>query len=115
MLHDLYMDIPSLEDDRRQDLRTRLIINIIFEGMDATGIASTRDISAAGLYMNTLALVPEGATLKLRIPLGNEQVIVSARVVYSNPGHGVGVHFYDLSEKARAAMEIVGQERLLAA
>src|SRR5687768_4537843 len=110
MFRDLYWDMLPLEDERRQDGRTRLIIDIFFEGTDTTGIASTRDISAGGLYMNTLASIPDGATLKLRIPLGDEEVIVSARVTYSNPGHGVGVHFYNLSEKERSAMEIIGQE-----
>jgi hypothetical protein len=115
MFSDLFMDTPLLEDERRQDGRTRLIIDIFFEGLDATGVASTRDISAGGLYMNTLAPIPEGAMLKLRIQFGGEQVIASARVVYSNPGHGVGVHFYNLPEQVRAVVEGVGKERRLAA
>jgi succinyl-CoA synthetase beta subunit len=41
----------------------------------------------------------------LRIPLGGEHVIVKADVVYSNPGHGVGVRFHRLSDEAHAVME----------
>jgi hypothetical protein len=115
MFRDHFLDAQSPEDERRQDDRTRLVIDIFFEGTDATGVASTRDISAGGLYMNTLASIPEGTTLRLRIPLGDEQVIASARVIYSNPGHGVGVHFYNLSEKDREAVERASQERRLVA
>ena len=94
--------------DRRQGDRSRLIIDLFFEGVDATGVASTRDISAGGLYMNTLAALPEGAAVLLRIPLGAVQLVVEARVVYSNPGRGVGVHFCGLTQKARATLEQVG-------
>jgi hypothetical protein len=42
----------------------------------------------------------------LRIPLSNDQqVVVNAEVVYSNPGHGVGVRFQGLKEEDRALMQ----------
>ena len=86
--------------------RSRLIVDVYFNGADATGVASTKDISLGGLYMNTQAEVPEGSVLLLRIPLGGEQqVVVNAEVVYSNPGHGLGVRFQGLSEEDRALME----------
>ncbi|HVS21683.1 MAG TPA: PilZ domain-containing protein [Pyrinomonadaceae bacterium] len=92
-------------DERRQHDRSRLIVDVHFEGGDATGVAGTKDISVGGLYLTTQARIPEGATLTLRIPLGNESVIVRADVVYSNPGHGVGVRFHRLPDEARALME----------
>jgi PilZ domain len=95
--------LPS--DERRQHDRSRLIVDVYFDGLDATGVASTKDISAGGLYMNTQALLPEGSVLLLRIPLGAEQVVVNAEVIYSNPGHGVGVQFQGLTERDRALME----------
>jgi hypothetical protein len=50
--------------------------------------------------------LPEGAVLLLRIPLRDEQqVVVNAEVIYSNPGHGVGVRFQGLTEEDRALME----------
>jgi hypothetical protein len=56
--------------------------------------------------MNTQTVVPEGSLLTLRIPLGDdEQVVVNAEVVYSNPGRGLGVRFHGLTEKDRALME----------
>jgi len=93
------------EDDRRQHDRSRLIVDVYFDGRDATGVASTKDISIGGLYMNTQTVLPEGSVLMLRIPLGKEQVVVNAEVVYSNPGRGVGVQFQGLTDNDRALME----------
>ena len=92
-------------EERRHFDRSRLIVDVHFDGADSTGIASTKDISLGGLYMSTQAEIPVGATLALRLPLGSEHVVVKAEVVYSNPGHGVGVKFNELSEQARALME----------
>ncbi len=94
------------QDERRQHDRSRLIVDVYFDGQDATGVASTKDISLGGLYMNTQTVVPEGSLLTLRIPLGaDEQVVVNAEVVYSNPGRGLGVRFHGLTEKDRELME----------
>ncbi len=93
-------------EERRQHDRTRLIVDVYFNGADATGVASTKDISVGGLYMNTQAIIPEGSLLTLRLPFSNEQqVVVNAEVVYSNPGRGVGVRFHGLLDKDRALME----------
>jgi len=101
----LYPAAQRLEEDRRRDDRSRLIIDLFFEGADATGVACTRDISPGGLYMSTLAILPEGAFVLLRVPLGGVQLVLKARVVYSNPGRGVGVHFYDITDEAQELFE----------
>ncbi len=95
---------PS-EDERRWFDRSRVIVDVHFEGGEATGVASTRDISLGGLYMSTQADLPVGTTLTLRLPLGSEHAVVKADVVYSNPGHGVGVRFHRLPETTRTLME----------
>ena len=92
-------------DERRQFDRSRLIVDVHFDGADSTGVAGTKDISLGGLYLSTQERIPEGATLTLRIPLGGEHVVVKADVVYSNPGHGVGVRFHRLSDEAHTMME----------
>ena len=92
-------------EERRQHDRSRLIVDVHFDGAESTGVASTKDISVGGLYMSTRTEIPVGATLALRIPMGNEHVVVKAEVVYSNPGQGVGVKFQDLSEEARSLMQ----------
>src|SRR3982751_316909 len=96
----------SQEDDRRQHDRSRLIVDVFFDGNDATGVASTKDISIGGLYMNTQNVIPEGSLLLIRIPFGpSQQVVTNAEVVYSNAGRGVGVRFQGLSEEAQALLE----------
>jgi PilZ domain len=97
--------LPSPRDERRGDERSRLIVDVFFDGKDATGIASSRDISTGGLFLNTQSNLPEGAVLLLRIPLGEDQIVVNAEVVYSNPGQGVGLRFQGLSEKDRELIE----------
>ena len=97
--------LHSQEERRRSD-RSRLIVDVFFDGKDVTGVASTKDISVGGLYMNTKAEIPEGALLLIRIPFRNdEQVVCNAIVVYSNPGVGVGLKFQGLSEEVRAMLE----------
>lgn len=98
-------DAEMPADERRHFERSRLIVDVFFDGRDATGVASTKDISLGGLYMNTQAVIPEGAVLTLRIPLGAEQVVAEAQVIYSNPGHGVGVRFQGLSDEERELMQ----------
>ncbi|HKP38431.1 MAG TPA: PilZ domain-containing protein [Pyrinomonadaceae bacterium] len=92
-------------DNRRKFDRSRLIVDVHFDGADSTGVASTKDISPGGLYLTTQENIPVGTTLALRIPLGEKYVIVNGEVVYSNPGAGVGVKFRDLSDESRALIE----------
>ena len=100
-----FVNSQTPQDDRRRFERSRLIIDVFFDGADLTGVASTKDISPGGLYMNTQASLPEGAALTLRIPLEGHDVVCNGEVVYSNPGVGVGVTFMGLSEEDRAHLE----------
>ena len=93
-------------DDRRRYDRSRLIVDVFYNGKDATGVASTKDLSVGGFYMNTQAELPEGSVLLVRIPLGDGgQVVANAEVIYSNPGRGVGLRFQGLSEENQALIE----------
>jgi hypothetical protein len=91
--------------ERRHYDRSRVIVDVHFDGGEATGVASTKDISMGGLYMSTQADIAIGDTLALRIPLAGQHVVVKADVVYSNPGHGIGVRFHRLTPEARELME----------
>jgi len=94
------------QDERRNYDRARLIVDVLFDGKDVTGVASTKDISPGGLYMNTQAKIPEGTLLLIRIPFRNDaQVVCNAVVVYSNLGRGVGLRFQGLSDEVRAILE----------
>lgn len=97
---------PPTPDDRRRYDRARLIVDVFFEGNDATGVASTKDISVGGFYMNTQTVIPEGSVLLVRIPFPDgKQVVANAEIVYSNPTRGVGLRFKSLSDENRELIE----------
>jgi hypothetical protein len=96
-----FVNSETPQDERRRFERSRLIIDVFFDGTDLTGVASTKDISPGGLYMNTQAEIPEGAVLTLRVPLEGRDLVCNGEVVYSNPGRGVGVNFQGLSADDR--------------
>jgi hypothetical protein len=100
-----FVNSESPMDERRRFERSRLIIDVYFDGADLTGVAGTKDISPGGLYMNTQAEIPEGSVLMLRIPLEGRDIVCNGEVVYSNPGRGVGVNFQGLSDEDRALLE----------
>ena len=102
------LDDESVEgpEERREYDRSRLIVDVFYNGNDATGVAATKDISVGGFYMNTKADIPEGAVLLVRIPFGEgKQVVANAEVVYSNPERGVGLRFQSLPEESRKLIE----------
>jgi hypothetical protein len=69
-------------------------------------VASTKDISVGGFYMNTQAELPEGAVLLVRIPFSDgRQILANAEVVFTNPARGVGLRFQGWSEENRALTE----------
>lgn len=98
-------DEDRAREERRRYDRSRLIVDVFFDGSDATAVASTKDLSVGGLYMNTQQELPEGGLLTLRLPFTEGDVVVNAEVVYSNPGRGVGVRFHGLSDRSRAIIE----------
>ena len=103
MLDDEIVEGP---EERRHYDRSRLIVDVFYNGNDATGVAATKDISVGGFYMNTKADIPEGAVLLVRIPFGEgKQVVANAEVVYNNPQRGVGLRFQSLSEESRKLIE----------
>ena len=100
-----FVNSESPQDERRRHERSRLIIDVFFDGADLTGVASTKDISPGGLYMNTQAEIPEGSLLTLRLPLAGRDVVCNGEVVYSNPGRGVGLRFHGLTAEHRSIIE----------
>ncbi len=84
--------------ERRGSDRKKLIVDVRFDGGDGTGIANTRDIGVGGLYMTTTADLDTGMPILMSIGVGGQTVNIKGVVVYSDPGHGVGVRFKDLRE-----------------
>lgn len=91
--------------ERRGSDRKKLIVDVKFEGGDATGIANTRDIGIGGLYMTTSANMPIGTPIYLTINVAEEDISLDGTVVYVDPGQGVGVRFHDLPEDKEALLK----------
>jgi hypothetical protein len=85
--------------ERRSSDRKKLIVDVQFDGGDGTGIANTRDIGVGGLYMTTTAPLDIGTPIMMTLGLSGRTLKIRGMVVYSDPGHGVGVRFHDLSEE----------------
>lgn len=98
------MEYPKTE--RRRSLRHQLILDLYFDGAECVGIAQTRDINEHGLYFNTLAAIPKGHRLKLRLPLNaaREYLVLEAEVVYSQPKVGCAVEFVGLSTQTQQVL-----------
>ncbi len=88
--------------ERRKSDRKKLIIDVKFEGGDATGIANTRDIGIGGLYMTTNAALEMGTPIFLKMMVGSREISFSGTVVYTDPGQGVGVRFQDIPKDDEA-------------
>src|SRR4029079_3414749 len=95
--HDL-TDARSASERRRAD-RKKLIVDVRFDGGDGTGVANTRDIGVGGLYMTTTAPPEMGQPVLMTLRLGERTMHISGTVVYSDPGHGVGVRFRDVKDE----------------
>ena len=85
--------------ERRGSDRKRLIVDVNFNGGDATGIANTRDIGIGGLYMTSNTRLDSGTLIFMRMIIGGREVSISGVVAYSDPGHGFGVRFHNLSDE----------------
>ena len=85
--------------ERRGSDRKKFIVDVRFEGGDGTGIANTRDIGSGGLYMTTTAIIDLGTPIIMSIGMGERTLNLKGVVVYSDPGHGVGVRFKELSDE----------------
>ncbi|MDQ4123793.1 MAG: PilZ domain-containing protein [Acidobacteriota bacterium] len=97
MTDDILEIEESSTENRRQFGRRAVTIEIQFEGGDARGRATTRDIGIGGLYLTTDLNLPEGTPLMLKMNIGNRDLTLNGVVAYCDPGHGVGVRFRDLT------------------
>jgi Tfp pilus assembly protein PilZ len=91
--------------ERRGSDRKKLIVDVTFNGEDATGIANTRDIGIGGLYMTSNAELETGTQIFMRMTIGDREVFIEGVVAYTDPGQGVGVRFHNLSEEDAALLK----------
>ena len=82
-------------------------LTVSYEGADGHIHLSGPEISVQGMFINTPAILPEGAVLRVSFQLTrvNFKVAVRCEVRYCLPGVGVGVEFIDLPAAARDAID----------
>jgi Tfp pilus assembly protein PilZ len=91
--------------ERRGADRKKLIVDVHYNDGDATGIANTRDIGIGGLYMTTNAKLDIGTAVFMQISIGAKELSLNGVVVYSDPGHGVGIRFQDLTTESEKTIK----------
>lgn len=67
--------------------------------------ARATNISAGGVLMNTTAELPVGASIEMKVPLGDERVTVHGRIVaHQEMSPNYNVAFYEMSDEARESI-----------
>ena len=92
--------------ERRLHSRFRRSFALMFDEKGQSIWVITENISAGGLYLHAKTELAEGAFLTLRLPHGDDDlIVVRAQVIHTNPGHGAGVRFHCLSDNDRATLD----------
>ncbi|MEZ5426152.1 MAG: PilZ domain-containing protein [Pyrinomonadaceae bacterium] len=91
--------------ERRETDRKKLIVEVYFEGGDATGIANTTDVSLGGLFMKTNARLEVGQSVAMRLTVGGNPLNLQGIIAFTEEGTGVGVSFTDLSEEKKSLLQ----------
>ncbi len=93
------------ETDKRRHARAPFVTQVEFEG--GTFLGFSKDVSAGGMFIETVQPLPERASLTLRFNLDDAGpiVVVPAEVRYTLPKLGVGVQFSDVPDSDVARIE----------
>ena len=94
-----------MSDDRRHSQRALFCNEVEVVGY---GPRRTADLSAGGMFIETIAAFPRDTVLHLKFKLGEAEsppIVVQARVLYVANGIGVGVEFMDLAPDDRVRIE----------
>ncbi len=84
----------------REHDRTAIVLEIILEF--SAGAVRVSDLSHGGCFVDSIASVQAGETVKFRLKLADEQwEAMSGTVAYILPGFGFGLHFEDVSEEQK--------------
>jgi len=99
----------SLITDRRRAPRVPFIKEV---KIDQLGVRRGVDLSAHGMYVETLIPYPVGTVLPISIRFGRETIEIEARVIFNEPGIGMGLEFEGLASSVRHKLEALTQSTL---
>ena len=94
-----------MSDDRRHSQRALFCNEVEVVGY---GPRRSSDLSAGGMFIETIAAFPRDTVLQLKFKLAANEpapIVVQARVLYVANGIGVGVEFMDLAGDDRVRIE----------
>jgi hypothetical protein len=113
-MHDPVSMEPSdgKTEERRQSERQPFPAAGTVSELSSKAVVSVRiaDLGTQGCYANSLTVFPVGTIVQLSIRHAGRHFVTAAKVIYSNPGMGMGLNFQRLSD----AMHSVLREWLLA-
>lgn len=98
----------AVTGERRGDSRLPYLTDVT---IDRVTVGRVTDVSASGTFVETLAPYTVGMTVTLSLRLDADPLETAARVVFSDPGVGMGVEFTGLSAAARHRLD-AGLHRL---
>ncbi|HTU71306.1 MAG TPA: PilZ domain-containing protein [Candidatus Baltobacteraceae bacterium] len=107
-------DVPSTNGLTRTSVRIPVDFEVRCTHAAADYAVRATDLSSGGLLMNSNHTFPVGASLELRLPIGNEPVAVHGRVVAhqaASPNYNIA--FYDVTHEARERIERYIDSRLV--
>ncbi len=68
-------------------------------------MCTSMDISEGGIFISAIQIFEENSILELSIPFKGDKLKVKARVVYIQPGIGIGLEFTDLSDEQKKSIK----------
>jgi hypothetical protein len=98
-----------LIQDRRRMPRTPLIREV---KIDQLGVRRGVDFSTDGMYVEILAPYPAGTVLPVSLRFHDETIQVEAKVIFVDPGIGMGLQFKRMSSSARHKLQALVQYSL---
>lgn len=85
--------------ERRTGKRLDVSLDATWDGTSGNYTARVSDLSEGGCYMDTLAQVFLGESVKLKLNLPNgDWLELTGEVVHHTPPFGFGIRFIDLSD-----------------
>jgi len=89
-------------EEKRRHARLPIVVECAVDGISGHGSMRLSDLSISGCYVDTSTTVPLGASVVIATVLQNQPVVLTGRVVHTQPRIGFGVQFESL------AAEVVG-------
>lgn len=101
------------DDERRKSRRVEVKVTAIYRSASLTIDARVRNLSQSGLLLECERVDDTGTQAVIELDQADgETLAVPSRVVWSDPGQGMGIRFLGLTKEQRRALANLILERL---